>query len=441
MTVRREVLVDKLFGKVNFVSDEPIGVTSPTARGAADLDFDVATIERLRSQLPSVAEQTVEAIIVEVPGYANALTGSMGANIQNAVQLALGGFLSLASRPPGAGPGTPLTPALEGAYALGRGEARSGRSMDALLSAYRVGARVAWREFSGTAVDSGLPAPTVAKFAELVFAYIDELSAASVAGHTDELATSGRVLSRYLQRLGRSVLAGDPADRLAASAERAGWDPPRTLTAVLLPSSHVRSVIASLDERTLRPEEDLPDLDEEDEHELAVLLVPDAERGARRALLRSLRGHQAYVGPAAPWLLARTSYLRALRARRLDLLTEENDVVDTDQHLTSLVLTADPESLADLRAQVLAPLGSLRDGTAERLTETLRAWLLHQGRRNDVAEALHVHPQTVRYRMTQIRDLFGDVLDDPATALALTVALAPDAPLAPPARARRRASD
>ena len=31
----------------------------------------------------------------------------------------------------------------------------------------------------------------MAQFAELVFAYIDELSAASVAGHTDELSTSG----------------------------------------------------------------------------------------------------------------------------------------------------------------------------------------------------------------------------------------------------------
>jgi len=36
----------------------------------------------------------------------------------------------------------------EAAYALGRGEARSGRTMDALLSAYRVGARVSWRELA-----------------------------------------------------------------------------------------------------------------------------------------------------------------------------------------------------------------------------------------------------------------------------------------------------
>ena len=42
------------------------------------------------------------------------------------------------------------------------------------------------------------------------------------------------------------------------------------------------------------------------------------------------------------------------------------------------------------------------------LVETLRAWLLHHGRRDRVAAELFVHPQTVRYRMTQLRELYGD---------------------------------
>jgi len=72
---------------------------------------------------------------------------------------------------------------------------------------------------------------------------------------------------------------------------------------------------------------------------------------------------------------------------------------------------------------VLAPLDGLRPATAEKLVDTLRAWLLLQGRRDDVAAALFVHPQTVRYRMGQLRELYGDRLDDPDTVLALLVAL------------------
>src|SRR4051812_13943394 len=162
---------------------------------------------------PTVAGQTVAAVIIEVPSYAGALTGAMGENIEAAVQMALAGFLKLASRSHDSDPSTPLGPTLEGAYALGRGEARSGRSMDALLAAYRVGARVAWREMADAAAQAGLHAQTMAQFAELVFAYIDELSAASVAGHGDELSTSGRVRERYLERLARQLLAGaDPGE-------------------------------------------------------------------------------------------------------------------------------------------------------------------------------------------------------------------------------------
>ena len=37
-----------------------------------------------------------------------------------------------------------------------------------------------------------------------------------------------------------------------------------------------------------------------------------------------------------------------------------------------------------------------------------------------------MHPQTVRYRMGQVRELYGDRLLDPGTVAALTVALAND---------------
>jgi hypothetical protein len=410
--------------------DDPAQHASRTARGAAELELGDPAVELLRSRLPDIAGLTVTAIIVEVPAYTNALAGPMGPKIAGAVQLALGGFLRLASS---GDPGTPLAPALEGAYVLGRGEARSGRAMDALLAAYRVGARVSWRELSRTAVEAGLSADTLARFAELVFAYIDELSAASVSGHTDELATTGRVRERYLQELGLGLLHGDSTEQLTARAERADWDPPRTLTAVILPSAHVRSMLGALDPRTLRPEADLEDLAEpadsvepvdEEAAEIAVLLVPDADGSARAVLLRNLRGYQAWVGPPQPWTSVRTSYQRALRARQLGLTAEPNAPVDTERHLTTFVVTSDSAALDDLRRQVLAPFETLRPGTAERLTETLREWLLHLGRRDEVAAALHVHPQTVRYRMGQIRDLYGARLDDPRTVLDLTIALA-----------------
>ena len=387
------------------------------ATGGLALDGEV--VAALRDRLPVVAERTVAAVTAGVPGYAGALTGQMGATIEEAVRTALGAFLRLAEQTRDADPGTPLEAALEGAYALGRGEARSGRTMDALLAAYRVGARVSWRELSATAVETGLAAPTVAQFAELVFAYIDQLSAASVAGHTDELATTGRVRQRYLERLGQDLLAGASPDVLVAGAERADWTPPETLTAVLLPAVRARSALQLLDPRTLPVSGDVAGLPGQGAP--AVLLVPGAAGPDRVRLLRVLAGRQAVVGPERPWTAVAGSYRRAVRALALQ---PGGDPVDTEEHLVPLVLGADPEALADLRARVLAPLLDLRAGTSERLAETLRAWLLQQGRREEVAASLVVHPQTVRYRMAQVRELYGDRLADPQAVLELTVALA-----------------
>jgi hypothetical protein len=367
------------------------------------------TVTELQRILPDVAERTVAAITDDVPSYSDALTGAMGETIRMAVETALGGFVQLAARSQGERAGQPTAVAVDGAYQLGRGEARSGRTVDALLSAYRIGARVSWRELSSAAVRTGVDAGSLVLFAELVFAYIEQLSAASLAGHSDELATTGRVRQRLLERLAQQLVDGSPQEAVEASVERADWTPPRTLTAVVVPESQVRGVLAAVSPETLQAAEE--------GEGLALLLVPNVHGRARQGLLRALEGRGAVAGPARPWAQVQESHQRALRVRRLGLGP------DSEEHLAELVLSADPSAHADLRARALAPLENLRDSSAEKLTETLRSWLLHHGRREAVAAELFVHPQTVRYRMGQLREVFGDRLEDPRAVLELTIAL------------------
>ncbi|HEX2894367.1 MAG TPA: helix-turn-helix domain-containing protein [Marmoricola sp.] len=381
---------------------------------ALRLPADVVAV--MRRDITGVAEQVIAAVVQEVPSYSDPFRGQMGRNIEIAVKTALEGFLDLASRREGIDAGDQIEAVLDAAYELGRGEARSGRTMDALARAYRVGARVAWREMSDLAVSAGLSATVTAHFAELVFAYIDELSDASVTGHADELATSGRLRQRRLERLAVRLLEGAPEAELIGAAERADWAPPPLLVAVVLPEDKARPVLGRLDSQTLQLSEDVPSLDIDSG--LTVLLVPVTSARARTGLLRVLRDADAVVGPARPWTGVRASYRRALRAQRLSLLA------DTEAHLADLVRSADPDALADLRARVLAPLRDVRPASAEKLADTLAAWLRHHGRRDDIAAALYVHPQTVRYRMGQLRDLYGDRLTDPTFVRDATIALA-----------------
>ena len=76
---------------------------------------------------------------------------------------------------------------------LGRGEMRAGRSLDALLAAYRLGARVAWRRLAAAGEAAGLEPRTLYLLAESIFAYIDELSGESIEGYAmEQAAAAGR---------------------------------------------------------------------------------------------------------------------------------------------------------------------------------------------------------------------------------------------------------
>ena len=208
---------------------------------------------------------------------------------------------------------TPAAPAVEGGYQLGRGEARSGRTTDALLAAYRIGARVSWREMSTTAVRNGIDGEVLADFAELVFAYIDELSAAAVAGHTDETETTGRVRQRLLERIAALLLDGSTDEEVTDAAESAGWTPPTTLTAVIVPESQVRPVLGLVAAGTIQAAE-TPELDD-----AALLLVPERarpaasgaaaapsrDRGSHRRAGRPVAGGTRVVRPRAPGPRAR----------------------------------------------------------------------------------------------------------------------------------------
>ena len=395
----------------------------------ARLQIAGQVLDAMRADLPVVAEQVVAAVIAEVPAYSEPFRGSMGRNIETAVAVALTGFLeSLSGAEPTA---DRVQQVLDAAYRLGEGEARSGRSMDALAAAYRIGTHRAWDVLSEIAVDAGLPATDIARFAGLVFDFLDQLSAVSVAGHAGQLAQDERLLERHRTAVAHALLAGQPEDQIREIAERADWPVPDQLIAIVVLRSTAPTLRAQLDPNTLELDADITALGDWPQH--LVLLVPGGPPGAavrtREALLGAVAQSDAVVGPTRPWIEARSSLERAVRVLKLRSEREGDGTlgggaIDTERHLADVVLMADAIARSDLRERVLRPLADLRPSAVEKLTETLRAWLLHQGRRDEIAATLFVHPQTVRYRLGQLRELYGESLDDPTFIRDASVALA-----------------
>jgi hypothetical protein len=119
----------------------------PAARPWHSLPREVA--DALRPELDSVVDEIIAALRAGVPAYAKPLEGAFGRGVRTGVAVALAHFVSEIE----AGRRVPRTDV----YAdLGRGEARSGRTLESLLAAYRLGARVAWRRFSDAGRAAGL---------------------------------------------------------------------------------------------------------------------------------------------------------------------------------------------------------------------------------------------------------------------------------------------
>lgn len=386
---------------------------SPNLRQWHELPPAVAAA--LRPELEGVAREIIGAVRVEVPQYARGLEGPFGRGLIAGVEEALRQFVD------GIEAGGRM-PRARVYVDLGRGEMRAGRSLDTLLSAYRVGARVAWRRFAQLGDEAGLPPATLFLLAESIFVYIDELSAKSAEGYALEQSAAEGERSARRQRLVRLLVRDPPADPIDVEevAREADWRLPETL-----------AVLAFGEEERARLVPRLPaDTIVESLAEVVVAIVPDPGRSDRGPQLERAVGarHHAALGPAVSWRDAALSLARARAVLQLvaDGAIAARGVLRAEEHAAALLLRSDRRLTQELVRSRLAPLDALAPNTRERLTETLAAWLAAQGRLQVVAERLHVHPQTARYRLGQLRELFGDALEDPQRRFELELALRAD---------------
>jgi hypothetical protein len=405
----------------------------------------------LRPVLPGLADETIAAIAREVPDYARAMEGEFGQIVRLGVEVAFNRFVDLI-----ADPAADAGEARETYVNLGRGEYHSGRSLDALLAAYRVGARLAWRRFVDVGVEADLEPSAIYALGEAIFAYIDELSGLSAAGYAEEQSASAGETERRRRRLVRLLVQHPPPaqEAIRTAAATAGWVLPRQVAALVAaalerPAEPGEAAVA---EGAAIPGEEIVDtIAARLARRLgngaigaaaggaAYVIVPDPDApGRRRQLEAAITEGPVALGPTTGWATVAESARRAAAAHRLAVTgklrpprsgeaaggaAQPGWLVLAEDHLAQLLLAADPGLSAELAERRLAPLGDLPDAQRENLEDTLRAWLDRPGQVQAVAAELGVHPQTVRYRMRKLRDLFGPRLDDPEGRFELQLAL------------------
>ncbi|XRQ05202.1 PucR family transcriptional regulator [Actinomadura welshii] len=370
--------------------------------------------EVFRPHLGALAEEMIEEILAGIPEYSRPQDEEYARLVRLAVEGALRHFVDLIMDPDSS-----WEPVAAVYRKIGRAEAREGRDLDSLQTSLRLGARVAWRRLAAESERYGIPPSTLAGIAEAIFAFLDEIARAATEGYTRARAEEAGELEHRRRRLLDLLLAEPPAapQAVADLARLAQWRVPRTVAAVVLyerrqqPFSH-----------PALPPDVLADVNRRE----PCLVVPDPDGPGRGRLLEPvLRDWVAALGPT----VRVEDAAKSLRWAREALPLARRGILPTDRlircadHIPALVMFQDEELVRAVAELRLAPLKPVRQRHRERLMRTLLACLQNGFNATEVAGRLHVHPQTVRYRLHQLEELFGDRLYDPEARLELEMVL------------------
>nr|WP_132126019.1 PucR family transcriptional regulator [Actinocrispum wychmicini] len=364
-----------------------------------------------RPRAAEVAVAVVHEIRRSIPEYARLLDGPFGQVVTGGVEQAVTQFIDRL-----ADPTAPREDRAKVFRHLGRLEVAQGRSVDTLQSAYRIGARVAWRRIAEFGQAVNLPVVTICQLAEAVFDYIDEISVLSLEGYAAAQARAAGALERRRRRLLEMILAEPPASpqTLADLAITASWPVPEYVVAVALEHRNSEYEMPTFDDGVL-----------EDLEAAEPCLVLDASSQHMRTLHEQLPGWRVAVGPRVRLTEARTSLRLARQTLTLVRrgLVDDTPIVWTNEHLATLWLLTDEFLARELAERTLSPFADLTVKQRARLGETLLAWLETSGSAPEIAGRLKVHPQTVRYRLHQLEALFGDRLNDPDDRFHMEISL------------------
>lgn len=292
---------------------------------------------------------------------------------------------------------------------FGKAEVARGRTLDSLQAIYRLGLRLALRRFAVIGQRVNIPPPAMYELADTGLEYLDQLVAQSLRGHAEAAARQADEEPLQLQRRIMKVLfshqGGRVPDAVLADAARMHWKIPERVAVAVLLRPEMNSMAPAVGSDVL--------LDMDGEQPRIILADPETP-GRTAALLGSLTGWSGAIGPSVPLTGAAKSLRWAEAAVRLigrGLLPREQ-VLQCGDYAQELILFLEDELVDDLTLRRLRPLGKCSRVHGRRLEETLLAWLESRGGAPEIAARLGVHPQTVRYRLRQIRDLWGADLED-----------------------------
>jgi hypothetical protein len=309
---------------------------------------------------------------------------------------------------------------------LGILQARGSQSVEPILSAYRIAARVGWDAILAAWRDHPDASPeALVVTADYVFGALDQVAAEVTRTYLHAREQHMLRGKRARARLLHSLISDTFDNELAIQKQALAVN-------LQLAGAYVALVVKGDDEvQDLLGPIELPAkalADATDAHTLVVLWPAEGREveDEMLALMADLRQHwprvRAGLGTEHPGLRGISrSYLEAQQAVEVGRkLRPDAPLHQHDEVAPYLVLAQNP---LVAERYVRHVLGRLLEADARgSLIDTLEALLSH-GSVKDAAAGLGLHRHTVLYRIEKLRDLVGGDLDDPAMRQRLRLAV------------------
>ncbi len=276
--------------------------------------------------------------------------------------------------------------------------ATEGMPLEDLLHAYRLGGRLGWQAMAEAANPDEHRA--LMRGAELLMEYVDRVSSAVAQAYLDERQHLVSEEERSLRDLLDALAGPAPLDfRRRELAERIGFSIAERYRpfAQTIPGAAARShsrIAADLRSRGA--------LALTEGNRVAGLMPPHLD-----LVVADDAGAVSAVGEPT----ARAELAAALDDVRLlaDLgrTLGHSGRVSPEALLPELLLARSPRLAALLERRALRPLEEYAERRSSQLVDTLRVFLAADLDRRGAAEQLHVHPNTLDYRLKRIAELTG----------------------------------
>ncbi len=373
--------------------------------------------ERLLGRVDSLATE-LSAVIRRTESFYGAGGVVPASDLRASVRDNLVHILSrLAGRP---------VPGFEPPRATGRRRAEQGVPLPVILHAYRIAGKFIWAAILAEAAGDDSAATALLDAASDLWFIIDELSGEVTDAYRDTVDERARRNEQTRTAMLDVLLRGDLGDgsRLweSAAALRLPHQGTFAVVAAQAPSPGVESIPRAEDALRARGVRSAWRV-EVDAHIGVVVLTPRVGIERLCALLAELT--TGPVGVSAPYgnLEQTPAALRQARLAYAAATPSSHDLIRYEQVPIAVLLASAPEAATVVARTILGAVLALPAAECDILLATLRTWFAAQGATSNAAAKLHVHRNTVRYRLRRLEELTGRSLAQPTGLAELHLAL------------------